>query len=95
MNNKQKGTLYESMFKTEALKREIAVSAPEGDYLPYDVIVDNGKKLLRIQIKGTGSKQTSGYKVKVEKGNSPSRKRERDAVDVLAVVVVVNGENFW
>jgi len=97
VNNKQAGTLYESMFKTEALKRGIAVSAPEGDYLPYDVIVDNGKRLQRIQVKGTGSKQSSGYKVTIGKGNSLSQKkaRDKDSFDVLAVVVVANGEHFW
>lgn len=56
-NNKSIGTYYEALFIAEALKRELEVCDTVGDSLPYDcVIVDKGKS-IRVQVKGT-----NGYK---------------------------------
>jgi len=48
---KEIGTIAEYAFMTEAMKQGLAISIPAGDNLPYDVVVDNGQKLLKIQIK--------------------------------------------
>jgi hypothetical protein len=96
-SNKIVGTLYEKMFAVEALSRGLSLSDTVGDYLPYDCIVDNGRELLRIQVKGTRSKQASGYKVTVAKGNSRNGKvaRDLDAFDYIACVVVADGNSYW
>jgi hypothetical protein len=53
MNNKHKGTIAESVFTTEALKRGWTVSLPYGDNARYDVILDRGNGLERLQIKSS------------------------------------------
>ena len=49
---KQKGSLAEQAVILQLLKRDFHVSVPLGDFLPYDLIVDNGSRLLKIQVKG-------------------------------------------
>lgn len=96
-SNKAVGTLYEKMFAVEALSRGLSLSDTVGDYLPYDCIVDNGRELLRIQVKGTRAKQASGYKVTVAKGNSHGEKvlRDADSFDYIACVVMADGNAHW
>ncbi len=95
--NKRAGTLYEQMFATEALIRGLDVSNTIGDYSPYDCIVDNGKKLMRIQVKGTQARQQSGFKVTVAKGNSLGQKVARgpNCFDFMAAVVMTGGDAHW
>jgi len=95
--NKRAGSLYEQMFITEAMFRGIDISTTIGDYSPYDCIIDNGKKLLRIQVKGTASPQRSGYKVTVAKGNSMGQKIPRgpNCFDYLAAVVMTGADSHW
>lgn len=97
MNNKRMGTLYEQMFTTEALKRGLDISNTVGDYSPYDFIIDNGRKLIRIQVKGTQAPQKSGYKITVAKGNSMNEKvaRDPDSFDFIAAVVMAEGDAHW
>ena len=96
-DNKKAGTLYEQIFISEALQKGLDVSVPLGDYLSYDIVVDNGKKLQRIQVKGTKHRQSSGYKVTIGKGNSANQKRvrEKDSFDILAILVMENGNHHW
>ena len=51
--NKKNGIYYEQLFIAEALKRGLDVCLTLGDNLPYDVIIMNGSKSTRVQIKGT------------------------------------------
>jgi len=54
---KNKGTLYEQTFFTEALARNLEVFTPLGDYLPQDCLVMNqAGKVFKVQIKGTRDK---------------------------------------
>ena len=99
-HRKKLGTLYESAFKLEALNRGLDVCPAEGDYLPYDCIVDNGKKLFRIQVKGTGYKQphkTCEYMVTTAMGASTSKKSHyaKDAYDILACCVDTGDARLW
>jgi len=48
---KYTGSIAEQAVTLELLKRKLHVSVPIGDYLPYDLIIDNGHQLLKIQIK--------------------------------------------
>jgi hypothetical protein len=96
--NKHYGTVYESMFAVEALKRSLHLSEPKGDYMPYDFVLDNGRGLHRIQVKGTKSRsQSSGYKITVGQGNSRGGKdvRPNDSYDFLAAVVMHEGDSIW
>lgn len=53
MDNNQRGTYAEYLFATECLKQGYNVSFPLMDSSIYDCIVDDGKKLYRVQIKST------------------------------------------
>lgn len=52
MHNGQKGDLAEIAFIYEATQRDLLVLEPRGDNTPYDVAVDNGKQILKVQIRG-------------------------------------------
>lgn len=47
----QRGTIAEFAFITEAIKRDYQVSLPISHDSRYDVLLDNGKKIFRCQIK--------------------------------------------
>ena len=96
--NKKAGTLYETIFITESLMRGLDVSTTIGDYSQYDCIIDNGNKLFRIQVKGTRSRQSkTGFKIVVAMGARKSEKNKYadDAYDMLAALVVKDGERHW
>ena len=96
--NKRAGALYEQMFICESLSRGLDVAATIGDYSQYDCIVDNGRKLFRVQVKGTACKQSkTGYSITVGMGARSSEKKHYsdDAWDYLAALVLKNGERFW
>lgn len=59
--NKCKGVYYEQLFIAEALKRGLDVCLTLGDNLPYDVVIMNGAKSTRVQIKGTQGCGTEDY----------------------------------
>lgn len=48
---KQTGSHAEQAVILQLLKRGWHVSIPVGNYLAYDLICDNGKSLLKIQVK--------------------------------------------
>lgn len=51
LKSKSKGAIAELKVQIAAHEKNFTVSKPISDYLPYDLIIDNGKKLLRTQIK--------------------------------------------
>ena len=96
MNLKRRGSQYEAAFATPALKRGLDILEPYGDYMPYDVMVQNGDgRILRVQVKGTGNqiKNKPGYKVIAATGNSTKTPINPDEVDVLAAYV--EPEDTW
>ena len=89
------GTLYESMFKVEAMKRGLHVSETVGDYLPYDCIVDNDKSLIKVQVKGTASMRSrTGFGITTGMGGVKQRYCA-NAFDVLAALCIGNGAAHW
>ena len=96
MNLKRRGSQYEAAFATQALKRGLDILEPYGDYMPYDVMVQNGDgRILRVKVKGTGNqiKNKPGYKVIAATGNSTKTPINPDEVDVLAAYV--EPEDTW
>ena len=47
------GTAGEQFFAYRALEEGLHVAQPLGDNLPYDLLVDSGLEILRLQIKTT------------------------------------------
>ena len=44
-NTKRRGSQYEAAFVTQALKRGLDILEPYGDYMPYDLMVQNVERL--------------------------------------------------
>lgn len=51
MNTKEIGDISESAVVTQLLKCGLSVSIPFGDRSRYDLILDDGKKLHKVQVK--------------------------------------------
>ena len=93
-NAKRKGAAGEAQFAADALSRGLNVLQPYGDFLSYDLIVENSEgKVFRVQVKTTAHKQkgkTNTYRVTAARGNKRIGKNKltsRDT-DILAVYVV-------
>lgn len=55
----------------------------------YDLVADVGGRLLRVQVKGTGSTNPKGrYDFTIERGKASRRPLSADECDVLALVAV-------
>lgn len=95
-NTKRRGSQYEAAFVTQALKRGLDILEPYGDYMPYDIMVQNADgRIQRVQVKGTSSqiKNKPGYKVIAASGNATKTPINPDEVDVLAAYV--EPEDVW
>ena len=55
MTTLQKGKLAESLVMAEAIRRGFIVSVPFQEDCSYDLILDTGERLLRVQVKYTKS----------------------------------------
>lgn len=95
MKGKRAGAAYEAQFTADALSRGLNVLQPFGDFLPYDLLVENQHgRLTRVQVKGTTYKQRgkiNTYRISAGKEGVKTKKRRvkvklttADA-DVLAV----------
>lgn len=96
MNPKRRGSQYEAAFVTQALKRGLDILEPYGDYMPYDVMVQNADgRIQRVQVKGTNSqiKNKPGFKILAASGNATKTPINSDEVDVLAAYV--EPEDTW
>ena len=60
MDTKLKADIAESAVLTELLKREFKVLRPVGDRLPYDLALDLGDRLCRIQVKAAWFDRSKG-----------------------------------
>jgi hypothetical protein len=89
-NTKRRGSQYEAAFVVQALKRGLDILEPVGDYMPYDLMVQNADgRIQRVQVKGTSSplKGKPGYKIIAASGNATKVPLNPDEVDVMAAYV--------
>lgn len=92
---KRQGNLYEQIFFSEALRRNLEVFTPLGDYLPQDCLVMNGAgKIFKTQIKGTeekaSDKQRGGlgrFMITTATGCKGKESIDPSKVDVIACYV--------
>ncbi len=90
LTRKQRGEMAEAAFLAVAATLGLRVSKPWGESSRYDLIVDTGKKLLRVQVKSAHrAGEYGGYTFHAH-GNS-SRVYGADEIDVLAAYVVPVG----
>jgi hypothetical protein len=94
MNNKKQGAIAEQLFATQAMRRGFGVSLPLGDYLPYDIILDNDGVLFRIQVKSTTYKEYDSYHFKIGNGRRSKTLYGAEDVDVFALNVFGSRDFF-
>ena len=100
MDTKLRADVAESAVATELLKREFRVLRPVGDRLPYDLALDCGGALLRIQVK-TAWYETSKdlYTVDVRRTKTNRRRMVRDRYDAqdfdFAIMYVADRHVFY
>lgn len=94
MNAKKQGAIAEQMFATQAMRRGFGVSLPLGDYLPYDVILDNDGILFRIQVKSTTFKEYEAYHFKIGNGQKSKELYSADDLDVFALNIFGSRDFF-
>jgi hypothetical protein len=58
---KERGEWVELRFMADALEHGFKVSKPWGDSSPYDVGVESGSRILRVQVKSTACRAGTGY----------------------------------
>jgi hypothetical protein len=63
-NPKRTGEHSEIAFLYRSDQRRFAISKPFGDSERYDFILDNGRRLLRVQIKATDSLRAHAYETR-------------------------------
>ena len=79
MDTKLKADIAESAVLTELLRRGFRVLRPVGDRLPYDVGLDFGGKLCRIQVKAAWFDEAKGlYAVDARRTKTNRRLMRRD-----------------
>jgi hypothetical protein len=99
-DTKLKGDLAEQIVICEALKRNVDVSIPVGDRLPYDLIFDVDGVLLKIQVKCAWfDKRASNYVVdtrmyKSNRKNCYHEKYSNRQFD-FAIIVVLDTNSIY
>ena len=99
MNTCQKGQIAELMAELKASEKGFIVSRPAIGFSRYDLIVDDGKKLYRVQVKyACASKCGSFVSVGLRRLNS-LRKNVRtynsNEVDAIMVFVPEMRQLYW
>lgn len=86
MNSKAVGELTEGIILAALLRKGFSVSLPFGNNQRYDLIVDNGERLLRAQCKtGHLVKGCISFAVASKNGFTGQRKPYHGQVDVFLV----------
>ena len=98
-NTKQKGDTTEVKVLSQLIGRGYSVSIPFGDNDKYDLIVDTGRSLLRVQCK-TGwieNEEKVRFKTcsKTTENGSDVTKDYDDEIDVFAVFCSETEECYW
>ena len=82
------GTAGEQFFAYRALEEGLHVAQPLGDNLPYDLLVDSGLEILRLQIKTTEVEGKPGkYGFVLQHGGNASSYQD-GTVDFFGLVVL-------
>ena len=88
------GHLAQLKAATKLSEEGFAVSMPVDPHCPYDLVVDNGRRLMRVQVKSCHSFVRGRYAVDISCG-SENKKRPYadDAID--AFVVYLTKADAW
>jgi len=90
LTRKQRGEMAEAAFLAVAAALGMCVAKPWGESSRYDLVVDTGRQLLRVQVKSAHRANEYGGYTFHATGNS-SRVYKADEIDVLVAYVVPVG----
>lgn len=101
MNTQQKGHIAQLKVELRALEKGFAVSRPSVD-ARYDLVVDNGESLLRVQVKYCDANTTHsvgsffvGLRRWAGDRRDVSRNYRADEIDALAVYLPSTEKVYW
>ena len=83
-NCKRQGEQAEVAFLWKATRRGFSIAKPYGDSDPYDFILDNGRRLLRVQVKTSAYRNGSKYSVSL-RWSSPTHCYPKCKVDFFLI----------
>lgn len=72
----------------QARRRGLIVAKPWGDSARYDFLVDNGRRIFRVQVKSAGTLDGGTYRIGSGSGRRSKRPYTRSQIDVLAAYVI-------
>lgn len=84
---KERGEWVELCFMARVLEKGFKVSKPWGDSIAYDIGVDNGRRVLRVQVKSTTFQTGNGYLCRM-KPNPRTPRYTADQLDFFAAYVI-------
>jgi|DEB0MinimDraft_6_1074348.scaffolds.fasta_scaffold14806_3 hypothetical protein len=94
------GDYAEQLFAAEVIRRGMLVSSPIAPASPYDWVVDNGRDLLRVQVKATndlmkGSRSPRYRIFTTKRQNNDSGRTAYSALEVDFFAAYVHGWETW
>ncbi len=90
---KRKGEMSEMLFAVRAANLGYSVSRPLGDSEPYDLIIEDDGRLIRIQVKSIYTRRFPAYRAKIRHKTGSDQRYSPKEVDFVAVYVVP--EDSW
>jgi hypothetical protein len=88
LTRKRRGEMAEAAFLHKASRMGFGVSKPWGDSEPYDLIVDSGTKLWRVQVKSASRASDYGGYVFRATGSNTKKAYSLEQIDVLVAYIV-------
>jgi hypothetical protein len=73
-NCKKRGEWAELVFAMRAIERGLSLARPWGESSGYDFTVDQGGRIVRVQVKSTISRQGNGYWRTLKDSKGPYKK---------------------
>jgi len=89
-NCKKRGEWAELVFAMRAVQRGLFLGRPWGESSGYDFIVDQGTRIVRVQVKSTTFPEGNGYSCTLKDSRGPYKK---NSFDFVAAYIIP--ENIW
>jgi hypothetical protein len=93
--SKAQGDIAEITFLLKAKKLGLTCLTPYSAITPYDIVVDTGSRLIKVQVKSSNTNMTRNgrrydykYKVGLGKGKHSKTRYNQNEVDIFAVYII-------
>jgi hypothetical protein len=89
-NCKKRGEWAELVFAMRAVALGLHLARPWGESCGYDFVVDQGRRMARVQVKSTIFHEGEGYSCSLKDSRGPYKKNSSDYVAAYVIP-----ENLW